>query len=165
MPLPETWTTTVTELMFVFRDSLRALVPCAERLKMPWRDAEAYDDWDNIAEALYRNMVINSIEYWAWTTADATLVVPNYDLRYPTYADKSFIEVAQPVPDPGFYHIFLAFRTVEDPFDTVSYQVSGEDLAIAAVLCESPAESAEFRFVWRKESGERQRVSSLTVEL
>lgn len=59
------WSTTITELLGTLRQALTVLVPVAEKIRMPWRDGEAYDDWDAIAECLYDNLVVHSI---AWAT-------------------------------------------------------------------------------------------------
>jgi hypothetical protein len=57
------WTTSTDELLGLFGDAIRALVPIAERAQMRWKEPDAYDDWDQICEAIYRSIVIRSIEF------------------------------------------------------------------------------------------------------
>ena len=51
------WTTSVDELIRLFGDAIRALIPIAERARMQWKAPDSYDDWDHICEAIYRSIV------------------------------------------------------------------------------------------------------------
>jgi hypothetical protein len=57
------WAASVDELVSLFGDALRALVPIAGCAHMVWKEPDAYDDWDHICEAIYRSIVIGSIEH------------------------------------------------------------------------------------------------------
>jgi hypothetical protein len=57
------WTTSVDELMRLFGDAIRTLVPIAERARMHWKEPDSNDDWDRICEAIFRSIVIGSIEF------------------------------------------------------------------------------------------------------
>jgi len=48
---------TVTDLVLNFGDACRALVPSLDRARIPWSDANQYDNWDRIAEALFESLV------------------------------------------------------------------------------------------------------------
>ena len=85
-------TVTLTELLGVFAASLVALTPFAERLSIPWRDGESYDDWDAIAEALWMSFVVS-------TMADAlstgsVLNLPRYGFSYDEYPFKDMLIVS-----------------------------------------------------------------------
>lgn len=55
--MSEKWNTSVTELIMVFRGALISIIPWLERAKIYWKNGESYDDWDNIVNALYENIV------------------------------------------------------------------------------------------------------------
>ena len=63
LPRQPKWDVSIDELVRSFRDALCALVPIAERVQMPWKEPNAYDDWDHMCEAIYRSIVIGSIEH------------------------------------------------------------------------------------------------------
>ncbi len=166
MSNPGKWTTSVNELMHVFRDSLRSLVPCMERAKIAWREPDAYDDWDDIAQALYENIVVRSIEYSLGPKGRESMVLPEYGMLYPLYDDMSFIELVLGEPRDDQYNVFLDFATADRPFDTARYVVV---LAQHLNRTEEPrgaaVESANFAFVKQDEHGHRKRISSISVEL
>lgn len=90
------WTTTpseLSELLNVFRDALLAIVPVVERTMMAWRDEEAYDDWDAIADVLYEQLVVASVR-WSLAEADhAALRMPPYNTLVESYNDLRFFAV------------------------------------------------------------------------
>ncbi|MEM1367735.1 MAG: hypothetical protein AAGG02_06895 [Cyanobacteria bacterium P01_H01_bin.15] len=51
----------IEELLDIFRGGLMALIPTMEHAKIPWQQAENYDDWDAIAETLYEQIVIDAL--------------------------------------------------------------------------------------------------------
>ncbi len=57
------WAASVDDLIRLFGDAIRALVPIVERAHMAWKAPDSYDDWDRICEAVYRSTVIGSIEF------------------------------------------------------------------------------------------------------
>ncbi len=160
----ERWTTSVHHLMLNFRDALVALIPYMERGRIPWRDEEAYDDWDEIAQSLYKNMVLRSILFS--TEHQDDLATPEYGTVYPSYDGKSFIEVVETTPQLDGYKVFVGFSTQEHPFDQVRYQpVSGSDLrATGAPVC-IPLGETKFTFVANTESGVQERFSTILVEV
>ena len=48
---------TVTSVLLNFRDSLRVLLPMVERVDIPWRRGDAYDEWDAITSVLFNKLV------------------------------------------------------------------------------------------------------------
>src|SRR3954466_740972 len=87
------WRTTVDQLLLVFRDALRALVPHVEKVRIEWRDGSAYDDWDAIAQTLYERMVVSSL-LWAMPENERERSqFPDYNMTYSSYGGKTVIAV------------------------------------------------------------------------
>ena len=47
----------INRLVEAFQACLLALIPQVEAVGLPWRDGEAYDDWDRIEEALFKSVI------------------------------------------------------------------------------------------------------------
>jgi hypothetical protein len=45
-----------------FRFALQSLVPAFDRASIPWRDEEQYDDFDDIARAVFKSFVLRVVE-------------------------------------------------------------------------------------------------------
>ncbi len=82
MSATRTWATSIDDLLRTFRDGLIAMIPIAERACIIWKEPDAYDDWDMISQALYRAIVITSIE-WA-NERSALMLIAEYDARVST---------------------------------------------------------------------------------
>jgi hypothetical protein len=111
------WETSVDELLALFREAMRALIPVAERAHMRWKEHDAYDDWDTICQAIYRSIVIGSIEQ-----ADGigrSMPQPDYDLRTNSYEKNSFIGDAASKEEAAF----VCFETERFPFDRCLFAV------------------------------------------
>src|SRR5947209_1121998 len=87
------WQTTVDQLMLVFRDALRALVPHVEKAKIEWRDGSAYDDWDEIAQTLYEKIVVASLLWARPEDERERWQLPDYNMTYSSYIGKTVIAV------------------------------------------------------------------------
>jgi hypothetical protein len=164
MATQEQWRTTVQDLMLNFHEALVALTPYMDRVKIGWRDEEAYDDWDHIAQSLYQNMVLRSILFS--TECQDDLATPDYGTVYPSYGDKSFIEIVGDPSQPRLYRVFVGFSTREHPFDQVLYlPVSGPDLRPASDPVPMRLGEAKFMFVINKGDGAQIRHSSILVDV
>jgi len=133
------WETTIDELIALFRDAMCALVPVAERAHMIWKQPTAYDDWDHICEALYRSIVIGSIEH-----ADGLghfMPVADYDRRTSTYEANSYIGNASLDGEAAF----VCFETERLPFDRCLFAVLDRRLN---VIGERRTATAETQFVF-----------------
>jgi hypothetical protein len=101
--------------MLIFRDALAAVAPVLERAHMHSDDLRAYDDWDEIAQALFDNIVVRSIRWSDEVGADVNLG------RYATLGQEH-AQAAQVVVQDGSAHewkSFHSFASRERPFDTV----------------------------------------------
>jgi|GEM_PF-2265110 len=135
---------TVTELIRNFREGLLGLLPVVERVRMPWRPLDAYDEWDELAQAVYEALVVWPLR---WTLAESEhehFEMPEYNLLIPTYTGKSLIEVIPAQPD-GSIRVFHALGTSKAPFDVVEWRDVGPTGAPASdVLGTTSLEEARF---------------------
>ncbi len=123
--MPSTWHTSVNELLHVFQQSLTALLPVMEKAHIAWREGDAYDDWDEISQVLYRNIVGRSLAFASSSEADLDTILPHYDGICDSYANLNRIEVYG--PDEENKGVFVALSTNEQPFDTVDFVPLGSD--------------------------------------
>ena len=118
------WTTSIDELIRLFGDAIRVLVPIAERAHMAWKEPDAYDDWDQICEAIYRSIVIGSIEFAEGI--GTFLPVPDYDRRIKSYDKNSFIGDANSKDEVAF----VCFETRTAPFDMCLFAILDRNLDV-----------------------------------
>jgi hypothetical protein len=116
----KTWSVSSTNLLGHFREALLALVPIADKIHMPWREPDSYDDWDAIASALYNSIVIRSIE--SATEDERFFPIPQYDKRIISYSYNSFVSNFE----LGRGYAFICFQTNNTPFDTCLFAALGE---------------------------------------
>lgn len=60
--MPNVWHTSISETIRIAQEAMRVLVPTVEKARIPWREPANYDDWDLIASAIYKAIVILAIE-------------------------------------------------------------------------------------------------------
>lgn len=159
---PSYWQTTVSELMLIYRDALCALVPVVERAHIGWQDHNAYDDWDNICESLYQNIVLRSLDY-SIEVGDHS-PVPIYDFRFEDYRENSFIKVISKDLAGAQDNAFIGFSTGDKPFDSVELVLLSSEYQSENRTVTLPIENCDFQMVARKNSDVRH-LSSLKVEL
>lgn len=100
--------------MVIFRDALAAIAPILERAHIHSDDLRAYDDWDEIAQALFDNIVVRSIQWSAEVGADIDLG------RYATLGQKrSRLSELVVRERSGRETTFHSFASRQRPFDTV----------------------------------------------
>jgi hypothetical protein len=103
--------TSIDDLVRSFRDAICALIPIAERVHMHWKEPDAYDDWDQICESIYRSIVISSIEHAEGV--GAFLPITAYDRRISSYKKNSFVCNSLSMERSAF----ICFETKVSPFD------------------------------------------------
>lgn len=136
----------VTSVLLNFRHALLALVSIVERVGIPWKRPDAYDEWDSIASVLFENLVVKVLRWSLLEDDQGELQLPAYDLLLPTYTDMSTLEVVHPSLQPGRW-LFHAFGTESEPFDLVEVRplaVDGSVLSEELRTC--PIDGAVFRF-------------------
>jgi hypothetical protein len=138
------WRTSVTDVLLIFRDALRALVPHVTRAHIQWREGTAYDDWDEIAQVLYEKIVVSSA-LWALPEHErSTAEFPVYNMTYDSYAGKAVIIVNEESDSERL--VFHSFATQDRPFDRVrSRVVDAEGNAHGDEFVFVPADTATYR--------------------
>jgi len=119
--MPNVWHTSVSETMRLAREAMRVLVPTVEKARIPWREPANYDDWDLIASALYRAIVVLAIEN-SPEFEQASEVI-DYNKRVEDYSSSSFIT------DLASTRLlaFVSFVTDNEPFDVCLFAELGEN--------------------------------------
>lgn len=159
----ETWRTSVTELMLIFRSALVSLVPSMEQARIAWREPEAYDDWDDIAATLYHNIVVRSLQ-WS-ELGDERLTLPEYGLVRPQYSGSVIVVDSEHGRRDQGLPVFVGFSTRDTPFDRILRNPIQPDALKSYGKTESlPIEGAKFELI-RLDDGERKKLHSLAVEL
>jgi hypothetical protein len=141
LPATPTWVTSVDELVQIFHDALAAVAPVLERARIHSDLPRAYDEWDAIAQALFHNVVVRSIQ-WSdevhLDLADKGL----FDLGQ--YATLGAVSAASPHlivrnASNGEWHMFHAIVSRQRLFDSVQVLKPGE-----MTPTETPYETARF---------------------
>lgn len=109
---------TVTEVLLNFRQALLAILPTVEKVGIPWRRPDAYDEWDGIASALFKSLVFEVLRWSVRGPRKEEFRMPEYDLLLEGYAGLSILEVSHPALPSGRY-LFHSFGTEETPFDVL----------------------------------------------
>jgi hypothetical protein len=99
------------DLLKNFQGALQALVPMAEKIDVPWKNDEAYDEWEDIEACLFHSFVIYPITFDL--NVRSFLPFPKYKTHIKNLAGHSFIQHQ----DTDGNWIFLGFRTDNIPFD------------------------------------------------
>lgn len=120
------WKTSVDALVRIFRDALLALIPVVERARIPWREGESYDAWDEVVSVLYAKLVREPLA-WGLNAVD-DFKLPGYDLVLDSWRDTSF-GVQHSRLAPEITAVFLRFGTEVQPMDTVVVSVLDDTFA------------------------------------
>jgi hypothetical protein len=137
------WQTTVDQLLQVFRDALRALVPHVERVRIEWRDDSSYDDWDAIAQTLYEKIVVSSL-LWSMPEKEREHhQLPDYNMAYTSYEGKTVIAVNRTSSRDRL--VFHSFATEKDPFDKVRVCKVQRDGRVSGDFVLLDADTATYR--------------------
>ena len=123
------WKPKVNELMEIFRNSMIDLIPSMEKAHIYWHQAKAYDDWDNINQALFKSIIVSAVKFSK--EFDEATEMPGYDSIYDPM-DK-FVLIGIDLKnnlqqDKNF--IFHSYITKNTPFDTVEYCQENENKII-----------------------------------
>ena len=126
---------------------------------MPWREPNAYDDWDRICCAIYQSIVIDSIENAEQIGASAP--VASYDKRIASYKNSSFICNSALSGKSAF----VAFETKDLPFDQSLFALLDDNFAVVE-HDRMPTEEVRFIFCTRNlEAGSSDFHDAITVLL
>lgn len=161
----EIWRTRVEHLMSIFRDSLLALIPHLEAARIPWREEEAYDEWDNISEALFENIVLRSIR-WGVAGVGSDVVFPTYGHVHGDYGGRALIEVFNGEPPESPRWVFLRLGSEESPLDSVKCLRMAQDGKVLTAEARSvPFANACYRVWLRDDDRLKGPITDLAIEL
>lgn len=143
--MSKTSSISVGELIRIFQEALGALLPSMEKAHIAWGKGEAYDEWDEIAHSLFRNIVVRSL-YWELKEAQAMEdILPKYNTLYDSYRGRSVLEIRN-TGEVGTC-VFVGLSASHLPFDTVDYVVVGPDGLPRNTQCKNiPLSVAELAF-------------------
>ena len=159
---PKVWTTAISTLLEIFGESLNAIVPIMDTMKIGWRDADAYDDWDEIASVLYRNIVEKSIQHSTVTIVDTRLAP--YDLLIPSYLEQDYISVIHKGSEK-LNLAFIGYSTRKKPFDVVKCVAVDSDYTASEEILYLPVNECEFELVAHNNGHNLRRITRLTIQL
>jgi hypothetical protein len=108
------WETSVNELLYIFRRALLEIIPWLEKARIKWKEGEAYDDWDNIVESLYENIVCASLT----GEVRSEYSIARYNFYYEDYSLMDFIKVMSK-DNPEKQYVFVAFQSNMTPLDNI----------------------------------------------
>jgi hypothetical protein len=103
----------MTELLAIFRSGLLALLPVMEAARIPWKEPNAYDPWEDIAQTLYSSIIGSCVEN---SVAPLRPLAP-YGFAFQKNEDYSFISERN-LRVGGMQNALLELQTDVDPFDT-----------------------------------------------
>jgi len=105
-----------------------------ERARINWEEGQQYDDWDEIAQALFSSIVAQSL--WNMTLGedknpllDVPLekIIPRYNMLYENYSDFGRIEIYDARAHDNY--VFVGLSTSSKPFDTGDFIILDEKAA------------------------------------
>jgi len=113
------WHSSISDIMMNFRNALISIVPQLEVVHIGWKDDEQYDDYDNIAECLFENLVTRNLKY------NTDLVLTGYGFVKEDYKRKSYIAIN--IPEIGVVP-FIQFKTVNEAFDNIEIAILKDEV-------------------------------------
>jgi len=128
------WMTSVEEILLIFRDGMLALTPIMDRAHISYIENQQYDDYDDITEALYRQIVINSIKHSFEVSQNVE--IPAYGFEFEPAKHTGYIVIT---PNQEKQHskecILKNFCSNADLFDSIiGYSISQSGSVESAIF-------------------------------
>jgi len=152
------WKTSVTELLTIFRGAVIAIIPWIEKAKIPWTDEDAYDDFDNIVESLYNNIVLATLENGVLTEYSTA----RYGFHYTDYSKMDFI-IIKSTEHPDKRLAFVCFNSLGSPLNRVHAAILNKENVVTGFLT-IDLDNLEFGFV-RNAADYEEAITELNVTL
>ena len=111
------WNVSIYKLLSNLQGALKALAPWMNLSNIPYSEQSSYDDWDSIAESLYKAIIVNSIAHSK--NFNHQNQFPQYDIHYNSYKGLNFIALEQK-NNNDHYFAFVSFSGGTE-FDLVNY--------------------------------------------
>lgn len=154
----ELWKTSATELLSIFREALVSLIPALDRARINWNGVATYDDWDNISESLFQNIVCATI--YGEVLEDYKMA--KYNFFYRDYKDVDYFILKWAV-EKDRRLVFISFQSVLAPFDYVKFAiVNNQDEVLGHTKLRY--DGLEF-FLIKRENGVENCIDSFNVVL
>lgn len=134
----------VSDLIHNFRSGLIALIPIFEKMGIGWHDEEQSEEFDGIAESLYKWIVIAKLENYINDNYGFIPSFSNYSFHYKDYAKLCFISIDSEIEENEEYFVFVSFKSYEWAFDTIICNKIGKNGAIIEKDLELSFEDANF---------------------
>lgn len=115
---------TLNELLLNFRNALVSLVPYLEKVEIPYKEGEDYDEWDRISEILYEELVINSVK--SATKDRRSESYAKYGFYYDNYKKIDFIAFYSNNSDDLF--VFNSFSANNNFNKIIAHRISKNTL-------------------------------------
>lgn len=150
--MEDVWKTTGQELIRIFRMALIQLIPAMDESRIKWKGNNSYDDWEEIKQVLFRNIVTNSILNSNSYTHDA---MPEFG-TYPQKEHSLFIsfESIEIELSDGKIPILIDLESNHFPFDTVRYTIySTSENSLANSVGSVSYDSCKFNIVYISTKG------------
>lgn len=148
---------TISELINIYRSALTSLMPCVDKLGVPWRMRESYDDWDNISACIFNNIICASL-------------YSGVALKYPILRSSSngndisnldYIGV-RIHSNTNNVSIFLDLESIQYPLDTIIYLVVDSNGKLIEKKYIEYNDNIEFYYA-KNEEGKRTIVNNIEV--
>jgi hypothetical protein len=131
-----------------------------------WGAPNTCDDWDEVAESLFRAVVVSSLEWSIPQKGYTPLAVPRYDTEYPDYSQMNLISVRSRSSTTEGDHVFIGFSTHHSPFDVVDcFPMGANGKSVRRTRKHIAVDDAEFEFRYRMVGKPPQRLRAISVEL
>jgi len=108
----------IGQILENFRLALGEVAQRAQNVGIPWRRPEAYDEWDQVASALFVNLVCVPLRWSLPVEEQDEFRIPPYDLIVEWPPNQWLIEVVHGELPRGRW-MFHAFGSRGSPFDLV----------------------------------------------
>jgi hypothetical protein len=118
------WIMNTGEILLNFREALLGVVPCFEKVGVPWRRPDSYDQWDDTAASLFNALVEEPLRAMMPEAERIPFKLPKYDTLLPSYSGVHVIEVLSSGSDSSV-KVFHSFGTSVDPFDVMEVRAVG----------------------------------------
>ena len=149
------WNTSIKELLLNYKGALHSLIPWLEKSNIPFKEGDAYDEWDTITSTLFETIVINSINYSNELMDKKPF--PKYDFHYQDYDNLNFILCENPIGKNEFL-AFVSF-SVEDNFEMINICNVAKDSLI--VISRSKLKLSDANFYLNQKIP----IENITIEL
>jgi hypothetical protein len=149
---------TVSKVVSIFGDCLRALTPYVTQVGIEWEDGKSYDDWDAITKALYATVVGGTVAYTVEGEGFRELMP--YGMVMPDYAGKSFLCSVQFGPKAAF----VKLESSKTSFDTALFISLNADGTPTGENMRSRLSDTEFFALLRSADEQREIVNVIVDE-